>query len=279
MLAVVNKRDDFSLPTKKTLANRVGQKCSNPSCRKPTCGANDDPQAFTNIGVASHICAAASGGPRYDESMTPGERKSIKNGIWLCQSCSKLIDDDELRYSKSTLLSWKKSAEESAIRELESARAPQSVEHDREIIEFFAHCFDRPAFKDHINQEGRMEDFDKAIEDTIIALSTGVLRTRDGSIIKQFKGKSAIQNPIWHEKLETILNMLDSLRRRLKQAKATNSYTTANATEEDVFYCFNDREVGEWFNSIREEILKEFSSICIEAGLREFHFQRRSYRW
>ncbi len=30
-----------------------------------------------------------------------------------------------------------------------------------------------------------MEDFDKAIEDTIIALNTGVLRTRDGSILKK----------------------------------------------------------------------------------------------
>ena len=29
-----------------------------------------------------------------------------------------------------------------------------------------------------------MEDFDKAIEDTLIALNTGVLRTRDGSILK-----------------------------------------------------------------------------------------------
>ena len=34
-----------------------------------------------------------------------------------------------------------------------------------------------PAFQDDIHQEGRMEDFDKAIEDTLIALNTGVLRT------------------------------------------------------------------------------------------------------
>ena len=42
----------------------------------------------------AHICAAAQGGPRYDASMTPEERKSFENGIWLCQSCSKLIDTD-----------------------------------------------------------------------------------------------------------------------------------------------------------------------------------------
>ena len=64
-----------------------------------------------------------------------------------------------------------------------------------------------------------MEDFDKAIEDTIIALNTGVLRTRDGTLLKQAQGKSAIQNPIWREKFELISDMLASLRRRLKLPK------------------------------------------------------------
>lgn len=64
----------------------------------------------------------------------------------------------------------------------------------RKIIKFFVQCFDRPAFHDKIYQEGSMEDFDKAIEDTIIALNTGVLRARDGSILKQSEGKSTVVN-------------------------------------------------------------------------------------
>ena len=92
-----NIRDDFTSATKELLANRVGRRCSNPACRKLTCGANTNPEKITNIGVAAHICAAAQGGPRYDASMTPEERKSFENGIWLCQSCSKLIDTDITR--------------------------------------------------------------------------------------------------------------------------------------------------------------------------------------
>lgn len=61
----------------------------------------------------------------------------------------------------------------------------QEQHEDKELIKFFVQCFDRPAFQDRIYQEGRMEDFDKAIEDTIIALNTGALRTRDGSILKK----------------------------------------------------------------------------------------------
>ena len=76
-----------------------------------------------------------------------------------------------------------------AVLDLEEATAEEQHE-DKELIKFFVQCFDRPAFQDRIYQEGRMEDFDKAIEDTIIALNTGVLRTRDGSILKKADGKS-----------------------------------------------------------------------------------------
>ena len=275
---MANNRDDFSSATKELLANRVGRKCSNPSCRKLTCGANIAPDKITNIGVASHICAAAKGGPRYDESMTAEERKSFDNGIWLCQSCSKLIDTDTARYTKEVLLRWKKVAEELAILEVEMVSPTQSFEEDKDLIKFFVQCFDRPAFQDDISQEGRMEDFDKAIEDTLVALNTGVLRTRDGTILKQAEGKSAVQNPSWREKLDTIADMLNSIRRRLKIAKAEKVYTKYGSGQ-DVFYCFSDRELGEWFNLTREEILKILSSICREAGLRELHFPRRRYRW
>ena len=144
--------------------------------------------------------------------MTPEERKSSENGIWLCQSCSKLIDTDTTRYSKAVLLEWKKAAELSALSEIEKISPIQSMEEDKAIIEFFVQCFDRPAFQDDIYQEGRMEDFDKAIEDTLIALNTGVMRTRDGEKLKQAEGKSAIQNPIWRKKLDTIADMLNDIR-------------------------------------------------------------------
>lgn len=102
-----NNRDDFSISTKALLANRVGLRCSNPNCRKLTCGANDDLSKITNIGVAAHICAAAKGGPRYNESMSAEERKAPDNGIWLCQNCAKLIDSDTKRYTIELLRAWK----------------------------------------------------------------------------------------------------------------------------------------------------------------------------
>lgn len=139
------------------------------------------------------------------------------------------------------------------------------------------YCFDRPAFRDPISQEGRMEDFDKAIEDTIIALNTGILRTRDGSILRKSEGKSSVNNDEWREKLNVIGDMLSALRRRLKIAKAAGAYSTYG--EGEVMYCFSDRQLGEWFDSTREEIVKILSSICEEMGMPGLHFPRNKYGW
>ena len=89
-----------------------------------------------------------------------------------------------------------------------------------------------------------MEDFDKANEDTIIVLNTGVLRDRDGIAIKQAQGKSAIQNPIWKEKFEAISDMQASHRRRWKIAEAEKAYSK-HKTGGDSYYCFSDRELGD----------------------------------
>ncbi len=111
-------RDDFSKGTTEILAKRVGYMCSNPNCRQLTIGANELTDKSTSIGVAAHITAAASGGPRFDENITQEQRRHIDNGIWLCSNCSTLIDKDPKRYSVIELLKWKQDAEEEARKKL-----------------------------------------------------------------------------------------------------------------------------------------------------------------
>src|SRR5437870_103219 len=91
-------RDDFPKPVLETLAKRVGFRCSNPLCRKLTSGPHTDEAKAINVGVAGHITAASPGGPRYDPTLTAEQRRSADNGVWLCQTCGKLVDNDAVRY-------------------------------------------------------------------------------------------------------------------------------------------------------------------------------------
>lgn len=111
-------RDDFSQKTKDILAKRVGYICSNPKCRMSTVGPNSERTNNISIGVAAHISAASGGGPRYNPQFTQMQRQSIENGIWLCQSCSKLIDRDTSLYSVETLTKWRIDAENEASERL-----------------------------------------------------------------------------------------------------------------------------------------------------------------
>jgi len=93
----------------------------------------EDPTKAVNIGVAAHITAASPGGPRFDPSLTPNERQAAKNGIWLCQSCAKLVDNDPIRYGVDSLRRWKSLAETTAAHELES-RSSTTTNSDQKFI-------------------------------------------------------------------------------------------------------------------------------------------------
>jgi len=115
-------RDDFTQSVKEQLAKRVGFRCSNPECRQQTSGPQSRDSGVINIGVAAHITAAARQGPRRDDALTPEERTSAANGIWLCQTCAKLVDSDVIAYSEAVLRDWKETAEAMALLELKGLR-------------------------------------------------------------------------------------------------------------------------------------------------------------
>jgi ribosomal protein L37AE/L43A len=105
--------NNFSAKTKDVLAKRAGQICT--MCRRHTSGGNANPKKATMIGDAAHIEGAKSSERRYNSSMTPEERSDIENGIWLCKSCHKEIDDNALRFTVEFLHKIKIDHEESIL--------------------------------------------------------------------------------------------------------------------------------------------------------------------
>lgn len=109
-------RDEFTEKTKLQIAKRAGWLCSDPSCRRPTIGSNEAGDGIINVGVAAHICAAATGGPRYEETQTSEQRRSADNGIWMCQFHATLIDADEKKFTRELLHEWKAQAKKDSWR-------------------------------------------------------------------------------------------------------------------------------------------------------------------
>lgn len=106
-MAPIHKRHDFLDSTKRALRDNVASLCSKPDCRVLTAASKIDGRSLSNVGVAAHICAAAPGGPRYKLEQTKSERRHYDNGIWLCTTCSRLIDVDDNSYSEEILRDWK----------------------------------------------------------------------------------------------------------------------------------------------------------------------------
>lgn len=275
-------RDDFDTSTKDMLARRGGYRYSNPACRKLTTGPQEDPTKALNIGVAAHITAASPRGPRYDSKQTSEERKSIDNGIWLCQNCAKLIDNDELRYTTDVVQEWKRLSEAEALRQIQenSPSKAASQNDDVELIRFYSQCLDRPAFQDEFHVETSLEAFDKAIEDTITAINTGCLRARDGQVLGRARGKSFLTNTKWRNQMDTIVDLLRALRTRFALAVQTEAIRiTYSGDDGREFYILEDRELAGWMDSTRANIISIFNEICEECSLPQLRFPRHFRFW
>jgi len=66
--------------------------------------------------------------------MTSAERRDTSNGIWLCQTHSRLIDSDEGRYSSQTLRQWKELAESRARAEIGTRLPSEHDAHDQLVM-------------------------------------------------------------------------------------------------------------------------------------------------
>lgn len=110
-------RDNFTQATKRRLAERVGFMCCYPGCLTPhTIGPAKGHDGVINLGNAAHITAASEDGPRFDKRLTPEQRRSKDNGIWMCTAHAKAIDSDEASFDVVKLKKWKQEAEDRALK-------------------------------------------------------------------------------------------------------------------------------------------------------------------
>lgn len=188
----MKSRDDFPLKTVVRVAERASYLCSNPACTRMTCGpCAEDGNRSAKAGVAAHICAAAPGGPRYDRHQTPAERATISNAIWLCGTCSQLIDKNNgVDFPAELLRRWKadhealmKTLVDAGFNPLGSFPHSMSVAAPADIVkEVLATLEDRGVLFMPYNQE----------DPNYVALSIAQIRERLRSLRSRAPAGSAI---------------------------------------------------------------------------------------
>lgn len=209
------------------------------------------------------------GCPRYDLSLTSEERRSADNGIWLCQIHAKAVDDAPIRYPVEILKEWKRLSEEAARLEIEELEkdTPKKVARGIEALGVYSRAFDRQAFQVEFQAEMSISGFDRAIVDTIVALTTGVLRDRDGEVLAHTIGRAEFHNGKWKEKIGTVVDLLNSIRRRLKIALGDGVISIHQQNEEHEFFEIKDHALIKWMDVTRTEALALIAHILAEAGL------------
>lgn len=127
-------KNNFSKKTKAIIASQVNNICSNPDCRIHTCGPHSEEDKKNSNGQAAHIRAASPGGPRYEAQMTPSERSSAENAIWLCANCATMIDKDPAKYPVDLLQSWKIQAKSDSLAKLGKSEAEKYLPQPSGIV-------------------------------------------------------------------------------------------------------------------------------------------------
>lgn len=118
-------RIDFSLQTKRLIADRAGHRCSYPTCNKITIGPGSSDTQISTSGTAAHIYSASSAGPRGQGGLSVDELKHPTNAIWLCATHARLVDNNRgEKYPPELLLSYKQLQEARIAREQEGLYTP-----------------------------------------------------------------------------------------------------------------------------------------------------------
>ena len=119
------KEAEFTKTTRELTARRAGFRCSFPCCDRITVGPSAEADKSSCIGIAAHIYAAASGGPRGSNGLSKEELKSPANAVWLCEDHASLIDKHKgVEYPRELLIGYKALHEARIARELSGIHAP-----------------------------------------------------------------------------------------------------------------------------------------------------------
>jgi hypothetical protein len=130
-----------------------------------------------------------------------------------------------------------------------------------------AECFDRPAFTTPFEYESNLQDFKKAITDTIEALNTGVRRLRDGTEVGRIPRKAQLKDPARREVVEEVVGHLVELRARFDEFVASGEVRKGCSSPTCGVWVVPPH-AAHVMDDLRERILHEFGRVARVPRLR-----------
>jgi hypothetical protein len=104
----MSKRIEFRQKTKWKIAARSGYRCAFLNCDRTTVGPGVTADEVSITGEAAHIWSAAEGGPRGQGGLTESALGRAQNGIWLCRTHAKIVDEKRgARFPAALLMSYR----------------------------------------------------------------------------------------------------------------------------------------------------------------------------
>ena len=121
-MAQTSRRDRVPPAQEKVVIARSGNKCAYPSCGTDlTMDPRADGDRPKATGRVAHIAAASPDGPRYDATMTPEERGSADNLIYLCSPHHDAVDSQLNLHTREFLQDAKRKHEIAVERAVRNA--------------------------------------------------------------------------------------------------------------------------------------------------------------
>jgi hypothetical protein len=146
-----------------------------------------------------------------------------------------------------------------------SSRAKPGDE-ERGALEHLYRFFDRPAFHHPFHYECDLKAFDRAMEDTIQGLNTGILRTRRGDLIAKTLSRHDFHNPSWRKALGDVEQLIGEIRQRFAVAvgvgilRSLTNGLTFSTYEGDGLMLIRS------MNGLRNDAITLVNSLFTEAG-------------
>jgi len=132
---------------------------------------------------------------------------------------------------------------------------------DVEALQLMAAVFDRAAFRTPFQEESSLPAFQRAIEDTIRALSTGIWRTREGDEIRRIPSVHHLRDITTRSVMEKVIREVDALRRLFVARVREGEIRPCQCQNPDCStYAFSPEAAVE-LNEARSKILTTFRSV------------------